>query len=113
MTIQQWSDAILVVELADEIDLAEEINTLINRLENSHPAHVVMNLQSVRYINSTNIAQLLRVRQKLVSNNRRFVLSNVPDEIWGVMLVTGLDKVFDFKPQVSDALTDLQLADRS
>ena len=45
----------------------------------------------------------------MVSIQRRLVLCEVNTQVWGIFLVTGLDKVFDFTKDVSTALAKVQL----
>ena len=40
----------------------------------------------------------------------RLVLCGAGTQVWGVFLVTGLDKIFEFSDNVSTALATLQLA---
>jgi anti-anti-sigma factor len=109
-----WSDDIVVADLADEPALSEELAHLLERLEASeHTPHVVLNFGRVSYINSSNIAQLLRMRKVLAGKNRQVKLCSVGDEIWSVMLVTGLDKVFRFAPDPMTALAGIQLEDEA
>jgi anti-anti-sigma factor len=109
----QWSEDIAIAELADEPALSDELTSLITRVQEAGAAspHVVLNLGGVTYLNSSNIAQLLRLRQVLEKRGRRLKLCSVTDQIWSVMLVTGLDKVFHFAPDPMTALAGLQLED--
>ena len=109
MGIQEWSDSILVVDLADDPQFADELSGALDRLE-AEPRDVVLNFAAVSFINSSNVAKLLRVRKKVLSKERRLVLCNVNTQVWGVFLVTGLDKIFDFTNDISTALATLQLA---
>ena len=109
MAINQWSDDILLVDLTDEPQFSEEMLGLLERLGQDPMPDAVLNLSDVEQINSSNIAQLLRARQKLLDADRRLIVCCVPDSIWGVMLVTGLDKVFEFAPDTASALASLQL----
>lgn len=109
-----WSDRIAIAELSDEPSLSEELATLIQRLLDEQDAsvpHVVLNFSAVSYVNSSNLAQLLRVRKRLAECGRSLKLCSVTDEVWSVMLVTGLDKVFRFAPDPMTALAGLQLED--
>lgn len=107
-----WSDKIVISELSDEPVLSEEINALIDRVEKAERIpHVVLNFSAVTYVNSSNLAQLLRLRRKLTESRRTLKLCSVPDEVWSVMMVTGLDKVFRFAPDPMTALAGLQLED--
>lgn len=105
-----WSDDITVADLSDEPALSDELNSLIERFDaaGSKP-HVVLNFGRVSYINSSNIAQLLRLRKAVAAANRAMKICSVNDEVWSVLLVTGLDKVFRFAPDPMTALAGLQI----
>ena len=109
MPIQAWSDQILLVELTEEPALTEDLQTIGHRIENGPAKHVVLNLGGVRHMNSSHISCLLRLRAALINHDRQLRICNVPDMIWGVMLVTGLDKVFQFASDLPSALASLQL----
>jgi len=110
MPINDWSDDIVIAELSDEPAFSEEVSNLTRRFESDgSPAHVVLDLRGVTYLNSSNIAQLLRLRAKVVAAGRRLRMCSVKDSVWGVMMVTGLDKVFEFNDDVSTALAAMQL----
>ncbi len=106
-----WSDTIAIAELQDEPALSEELNGLIQRTTAGAAPHVVLNMAGVTYLNSSNIAQLLKLRQNLGKQGRRLKMCLVNDQVWSVMLVTGLDKVFHFAPDPLTALAGLQLED--
>lgn len=112
-----WSDNIVLVQLADEPSLSDELATLQDRLEavaknDGEPVpHVVLDFSAVSYINSSNIAQLLRLSKHLSEHSRQFRLSGLSDEVWSVMMVTGLDKVFRFAPDTLTALAAIQIED--
>lgn len=107
-----WSDNITISELSDEPALSEELNALIDRfvsLDEGKVPHLVLNFAGVTYINSSNLAQLLRLRKRMAEAGRLMKLCSVADEVWSVMLVTGLDKVFRFAPDPMTALASLQI----
>ncbi|MCW5776355.1 MAG: STAS domain-containing protein [Phycisphaeraceae bacterium] len=109
-----WSDTIVVAELADEPALSDEFNALFERLSDAPPnkmPHVVLNFANVTYVNSSNLAQLLRLRKMLADAGRSLRVCSVTDEVWSVLMVTGLDKVFKFAPDPLTALAGLQLED--
>ncbi|MCL4743029.1 MAG: STAS domain-containing protein [Phycisphaerales bacterium] len=109
-----WSDSIVVAELADEPALSDEFNALFERLGDAPPdkmPHVVLNFANVTYVNSSNLAQLLRLRKMLADAGRSLRVCSVTDEVWSVLMVTGLDKVFKFAPDPLTALAGLQLED--
>lgn len=107
-----WSDNIVICDLGDEPDLSEELTDVYNQLkergQDSVP-NVVLNLAGVSYLNSSNIAQLLRIRRRLIECARSMRLCSVADGVWSIMLLTGLDKVFEFAPDKATAIASLQI----
>src|SRR5688500_11115838 len=107
-----WSDSIVISELTDEPSFSEEITALIERAEaeaDERVPHVVLNLAQVTYLNSSNIAQLLCLHKRLGKCGRALKLCSLTDEVWTLMLATGLDKVLRFAPDPVTALAGLQL----
>src|SRR3954467_9168852 len=110
----EWSDKIVISELSDEPALSGELSTICDRLaaeDEQRVPHVVLNFGAVTYVNSSNIAQLLRMRKRLHECHRELKICSVNDQVWSVMMVTGLDKVFRFAPDPMTALAALQLLD--
>ena len=107
MPIEQWSEKIVVVHLADEPQFAEDMQALGPLVRKN--ADIVLDFAGVRYVNSSNISQLLKLRKQLVSTDGRLVLCSVNNQVWGVFLTTGLDKIFEFVDDVPTALASLQI----
>jgi len=108
MTIQEWSEDVLLSQVNDDPQFTDEINSLIERVREC-PHSVVVDFSGVTFINSSNIARLLRLRQAIQTCGGKLVLCKVNTQVWGVFLVTGLDKLFDFKNDVTTALATLQM----
>ncbi len=107
-----WSDNIVICDLADEPELSEELSDLYNKLKErptDKVPNVVLNLAGVSYLNSSNIAQILRIRRRLIESSRSMKLCSVADGVWSIMLLTGLDKVFEFVADKSTAIAALQI----
>ncbi len=110
MPLQDWSETTLIAELNDEPLFSEDFEALMSRLEqtgNTLP-DVIVNLAAVNRLNSSNLAQLLRLRKTLLSHDRRLRICSVTDSLWTVFLVTGLDGLFEFTDDVSTSLASLQ-----
>lgn len=110
----EWSEDIVVVELADEPALSEELSATIDRVSvgaDGHIPHIVLNFGGVTYVNSSNLADLLRLRKALSGRGRHLRLCSVVDDVWQVMMVTGLDKILHVAPDPLTALATLQLED--
>lgn len=108
MSIQQWSDSIQVVDLSDDPAFTDDLAALTDSIE-AKPTNVVLNFASVGFINSSNVARLLRLRKKMMALSRRLVLCEASSQVWSVFLVTGLDKIFEFHKDIATALASIQL----
>ncbi len=110
MTLEHWSDDIVLLELQNDPAFSDEMNSVIDLAEKRHDVDVVLNFQGVSFVNSSNIAKLLKLRKIVVVNNHhKLILCAINTHVWGVFLVTGLDKIFDFADDVASGLAGLQI----
>ena len=108
----EWSEDIVICDLGEEPELSEELSDIYTKLQETPRAklpNVVLNLSGITYLNSSNIAQMLRLRKVLMESEKKMRISGVADAVWSIMLLTGLDKVFQFSPDKSTAIASLQL----
>ena len=96
MGIQNWSESVVLVNLAQEPDMSEELRTIIEISNSRGDCEVVIDLSSVDIITSSNIAKLLKLRKILQDCGHRLVLCGLKQQMKNIFLVTGLDGVFEF-----------------
>ncbi len=106
MTLNQWSNEVLILELQDEPEFSEDTDALILKLRSEEliDSNVIVDLQQVRTLNSSNLGALIEIKKLLQSRGKRLVICNVSDSIWSTMLATGLDQVFEFIEDTTTAL---------
>jgi anti-anti-sigma factor len=110
MPIQEWSEQILLVDLQDDPQLADDLNAVLDTVEKRRDVDVVLDLAHVGYINSSNVSKLLKLRKAVViTNQRQLKICGISTQVWSVFLVTGLDKIFDFADDVTSGLAAVQL----
>jgi len=107
MSVQQWNEETLVVVLEDDPELSEDMTEITVRLRVT-PCDVVLDLSSVTLITSSGIAKLLRLRKHQIECGRRVLVASPQDRVWGVLLATGLEAIFEFAATVSEALVRLE-----
>ena len=110
VSIESWSENVFKVDLQDDPTFTDDLNALTDQLASKANMDVVLSFSGVNYLNSSNIAKLLKLRKMTVTNKRRLVLCEINTNVWGLFLVTGLDKIFEFVDNVSTALATVQLA---
>ena len=109
MGIQNWSENIILVDLPQEPQIADELKTVIEIVRDRGDCDVVMDFSSVDIVTSSSLSKLLRLRKLLVDCGHRFVFCNVAAATKGVFTVTGLDAIFEFVDDKFVALAGLQL----
>jgi anti-anti-sigma factor len=111
MPLEKWSDNTIIVHLADDPQFTDDLVGVEERVAaNQGRFDAVLDFGSVRFVNSSNIARLLRLRNQMVQRDSRLVMCNLSTQVWSAFLITGLDKVFTFSDNVTTALATLQIA---
>jgi len=110
MPVEEWSDDITLVRLVDDPQFTDDLELLEQQMnDGKRKPCAVLDFSGVRFVNSSNIASLLRVRKRITTTDGRLVLCGVRTQVWGSFLVTGLDKIFQFVDDVPTALASVQL----
>jgi len=109
VSIDRWSENIFVADLQDDPAFTDDLTQLLDQIESDGAADVVLNFAAVNYVNSSNIAKLLKLRKTRLQHRRRLILCGIQTNVWGLFLVTGLDKVFEFADDLGTALASIQI----
>ncbi len=107
MAVQQWNEDTLVVKLTDDPVLSEEMAEVNVRLDETD-RDVVLDFSDLALLTSSGISKLLRLRKRMIVAGRKLLLCSLQDRVWSMLLVTGLDTIFVFAEDVSEALTRIQ-----
>lgn len=110
MGIQNWSDSVILVNLATEPEMGEELETVITMVATNGNADVVLDFSDVDIITSSSIAKILKLRKTVVECKHNLILASLSPQTKSVFRVTGLDTVFEFVDDQFLALASLQLA---
>jgi anti-sigma B factor antagonist len=76
--------------------IAPEVKTQLNSNLNKPEVNFILNLQKIKFIDSTGIGVLISALKTARQNNGNFYLSNVNKEVMDLLSLMKLDKVFDF-----------------
>lgn len=115
MSLQKWTDRIWVLKLAPEPSFTEEMDSLAQQVtrhvsQDAPVPHIVLDLSALREMNSSNLSAILRVRKMTIDGDAKLRIAAPHDTVWAVFLMTGLDKIFEFSPDVSTALAGLKMS---
>jgi anti-sigma B factor antagonist len=109
MPIEKWSDRIVIAHLAADPHLGDDLQSVQDQLSDRAGPDVILDFAGIKYLNSSHIARLLKLRKAVHGAGNRLVLCAVDTQVWGAFLVTGLDKIFEFTDSVPTALAGLQI----
>ena len=106
MTGVEKRDGATVVSLAGELDLynAEEVRGALLEACADEPKVLVVDLEEVRFIDSTALGVLIEARAKL-ANRAAFMLAAPRLETRRALEISGLDRHFSVHDTVADALS--------
>ena len=102
MAIEKRNGRTFVGRVEDDPQFTADVDSLMVETLPDTP-QVVLDLSRVRYMNSSNIAKLLRLRKMIIERDGKLVLVSPSPQVWSVFSVTGLDKVFNFAADLSSA----------
>ena len=109
MSIERWSDNIVLVNLAKEPQLGEELQMVTAIIADEKDCDVVVDYSDVEILTSSSIAKMLKLRKVIKDAGRNLLLSAVSRRTREVFVVTGIDSVFEFVDDKTIALASMQL----
>ncbi len=110
MPVEQWSETIILGELQDDPQFTDDITQVTEQCTANPGMDVLLSFGAVAHLNSSSLAKLLKLRKLVtITNQRQLKLCNVNAHVWGVFLVTGLDRIFDVSEDVPTGLAALQM----
>jgi len=109
MSIENWSEEIMLVDLVKEPDMGNELQTVIGLVTSESKFNVVVDFSEVDILSSSSIAKLLKLRKVLKENGNQLVISSATPATMRIFDITGLNSVFDFVEDKFVALAGLQV----
>lgn len=109
MGIQNWSEDVVLVELAQEPQIGDELKAVTEIVRDRGDCDVVIDFTNVDIVTSSSLSKLLKLRKLLADCGHRLVFCNVAAATKGIFTVTGLDGIFELADDKFVALASLQM----
>ena len=95
-----------MLPLKGEIDLHvfPEITASLDALIDKKPAHLVVDVSGVTYIDSAGLAALIMAMQRVEAHGGEFSLAGFQTNVYSIFKMSRLDRVFRTFPDVDAAL---------
>jgi len=109
MSIQRWSQDVLLVNLPGEIEKHNELQTVIRMLRQDGDCDVVVDFSDAKVIGGLCLAGLLKIQRLVKERGHKLTLCGVAGATRGIFAVAHLDDLFEFADDRFTALASLQL----
>ena len=109
MSIQSWSEDVIVVNLSHRLEDHAELKTVAEMVREKGDCNVVIDFSDVAVVGSPTFARLLELQQVLQDSGHKLVLCGLSPAIKGAFSIVRLDSIFDFVEDRFAALACLQI----
>ena len=109
MSIQRWSEDVILMELPRELEKHAELQTVIGMVRDKGDCDVVIDFSHVDVVGGACLAGLLEVRRLLKDCGHKLTLCSVAPAIQGVFTIARLDDLFEFAEDRFAALARPQM----
>lgn len=111
MTICDYSDNIIVIELPGEPDLRAELDRTMEILQAGCSNDVIMDFSKVDIMTSMSLSGFLKVREVICKVKKRLIFCNTKPITKDIFKVTCFDGVFEFADNLDQAVEMLSKAE--
>src|SRR5580704_796530 len=80
MAVEKWSDSIVLAHLGSDPHFSEEIDSVMKMILPCDSA--VLDFAAVHFVNSSNIAEVLRLRHRIAETGGKLILCHIDKTIW-------------------------------
>jgi anti-anti-sigma factor len=99
-----WTAKVVVHRVGDGPALSTDLSQALERLSDPQAARpLVLDFSDVTYMASSHLAEVLRIRKRAAERRTGLVLCGLSENIWSVMLLTGLDRILRVAPSATAA----------
>lgn len=113
MSIQRWSEDVILVDLPEALDKHNELQTVIRMLQNEGACDVVVDFSQVHIVGGAWLARLQKIQRLVHEGGHKLTLCGVAPATRGVFTLAHLDPLFEFAEDRFAALASPQLVGRS
>jgi len=110
MSIENWSDNVIVVNLATQPETADELIDVDELARTRGNCDVVIDCSGVQTLTALSRSRLISLRRSLNALGHKLIVCNPSDATRETLNSTGLAGVLQFASDKFSALADLQLS---
>ncbi len=109
MSIQRWSEEVILVELPGELEKHDELQTVIKILREGNHCDVVVDFSQVQVVSGAWLTRLWKIQRLARQCGHKLTLCGVAPATRGIFTIAHLDDLFEFAEDRFTALASPQL----
>ncbi len=109
MSIDRWSEDVMLVYLPEQLEKHGELQTVIRMLRHESHCDVVVDFSNVHVVGGAWLTRLLKIQRLVQERGHRLVLCGLDPAIRGIFAIVRLDHLFEFAEDRFTALASPQL----
>jgi anti-anti-sigma factor len=109
MSIYSWSEDMILVDLPEELNRHDELQTVIAMLRDEGACDVVVDFSHVRVVGGAWLARLQKIQRVVNEHGHKLTLCSVAPATRGVFTIAHLGDLFEFAKDRFTALASLQM----
>jgi anti-anti-sigma factor len=109
MSVCHWSEDVILVDLPEELDKHNELQTVLAILHDGGICDVVVDFSHVQVVGGAWLARLQKIQRLVKEHGHRLTLCNVAPTTRGIFTIAHLDELFEFAEDTFTVLASPQL----
>jgi anti-anti-sigma regulatory factor len=108
MSIDRWSEDVILVDLPEELAKHDVLQTVLAMLRDGGACDVVVDFSHVRVVGGAWLARLQKIQRLVHEGGRKLTLCSVAPATRGIFTIAHLDDLFEFAQDRFTALASPQ-----
>jgi anti-anti-sigma regulatory factor len=109
MSMERWSDEVILVDLPEDLRKHNELHTVIALLHGGDVCDVVVDFSEVQVVGGAWLTQLRKIQKLASESGHKLTLCGVAPALRGIFTIAHLDDLFEFAEDRFTALASPQL----
>lgn len=108
INVEHKNDTVIIKPLG-EIDLhnSPQLRKTLQEITEKDTVNLLINLEAVSYMDSSGLATLVEVFQRISGLGKKLALFSLQDTVKNIFSITRLDEIFPIYPSLEEALKEL------
>ncbi len=109
MSIQRWSEDVILVDLPEDLTKHNGLQTVIAMLRAGSACDVVVDFSNVQVIGGPWLTQLQKIQKLVNESGHKLILCDVAPVTKGIFTIAHIDELFEFAENRFTALASPRL----